>query len=405
MKKVLLASTALVAMAGVASAQSILQGADSRAGTITIQGDAEMGLVGGNNDIDFGGGAATVDVDDDTPPQFFNDLDIRFILRGETDGGLQFGAQVDLDEAGNLGRELDNQGTEVFISGAFGRLIMGDTDGAVDFVVRDMNGGQPGSINDDETSHAAYYGNHGDGLFGGDNQVLRYDNTFGQIRVAFSIEQYAPAATGVVPDPKSTVGAADFDGMSWAIGGAYEFEFATGSVDVALGYKHYDNPGFVTAGGGFAGLPFGPGFTNGGVPVSAVYDSAQLDAGTTATDGIGDGSQITVGATLELDIGLIAGLTYSSWEFDNLRNNITHTGLGVSYAFDAFSFGVNYGIWEHDNVSLTGYGLSADYNLGGGARLVFGYGADSSDDFDFNADGVADDYSASRYSFGLSLAF
>ena len=93
MKKVLFATTALVASAGVAAADDNLN--------ISIGGSAEMGIVGGS----------------DQETQFHNDVDISFGLAAETGTGLSFGAVVDLDEAGNLGRALDNQGTRVFISG------------------------------------------------------------------------------------------------------------------------------------------------------------------------------------------------------------------------------------------------------------------------------------------------
>ncbi len=116
MKKVLLATTALVGLAGAAAAE------------VTISGSAEMGIVGGGVNATNGSGGET---------QFFNDVDIKFTLTGESDSGLSFGAVVDLDEAGNLGNEFDNQGTSVFISGAFGTLTMGDTDGAIDWAITD----------------------------------------------------------------------------------------------------------------------------------------------------------------------------------------------------------------------------------------------------------------------------
>ena len=65
MKKVLLASTALVASAGIAAAD------------VSLSGSAELGII-----------------DDDTATQFHTDIDVTFTMSGETDGGLTFGASV-----------------------------------------------------------------------------------------------------------------------------------------------------------------------------------------------------------------------------------------------------------------------------------------------------------------------
>ncbi len=68
MKKILLATTALVGFAGAAAAE------------ITMSGYAEMGIAGGD-----GPGIET---------QFHQDWQINFDLVGETDGGLSFGAHM-----------------------------------------------------------------------------------------------------------------------------------------------------------------------------------------------------------------------------------------------------------------------------------------------------------------------
>ena len=74
MKKVLLASTALVVTSSAAMAE------------VGLSGYAEMGIVGG-------GGAMET--------QFHHDLDVKFSLSGESDNGLSFGATIDLDEVGD----------------------------------------------------------------------------------------------------------------------------------------------------------------------------------------------------------------------------------------------------------------------------------------------------------------
>lgn len=103
MKSILFASTALVAFAGVASAQSI-----------TLGGSANMGI------RDTGDGDAFAHYE----------VDIDVVAAGETDNGLTFGASLDLDVGPD--NDVPIGDPEIFISGAFGTLTMGDLDIATD---------------------------------------------------------------------------------------------------------------------------------------------------------------------------------------------------------------------------------------------------------------------------------
>lgn len=184
MKKVLFATTALVASAGIAAAQDV---------GVALSGSAEMGIIGGDN-IDL---------------QFHTDIDVTFSMSGTTDNGLTFGASIDLDEsdgsgscslpggAGNLGvtcsvsggsaafGNTGQGGESIFLSGDFGTITMGDTDGGFDWALQEALAGG-GSINSDE-EHGGYNGNGGlDGTY--DGQIARYDYSFGDFAFAASVE-------------------------------------------------------------------------------------------------------------------------------------------------------------------------------------------------------------------------
>ena len=302
MKKVLFATTALVATAGVAAAD------------VTLSGSAEMGIYGG----------------DGVETQFFQDLDVTFTMSGTTDNGLTFGASVDLDESDDDGVAANGSGafdpnqdggTSIFISGNFGTVTMGDTDGALDWALTEAgNVGNPGSINDAETEHSGYLGSYGDGEF--DGQILRYDNTFGDFGVAISVEQGADATTGVVP-----AGASD---GSAAIGFRYGTELGGVELNLGLGYQTTDIAGVDE--------------NIVGVSIAAVF------AG-----------------------GFEAGIQYSDWEDRDgtVGNDDDHIGIGVGYSFDAFSIHANWGEFDSGN---SGYGIAAAYDLGGGAGIHLGYG-------------------------------
>lgn len=334
MKKVLLASTALVAFAGAASAE------------VTISGSAEMGIVGGT-------GMET---------QFMQSVDVRFSLSGETDGGLTFGATIDLDDSQDTaaaGRDTVDSTTysdfTVFISGSFGTVTMGDTDGALDWALTDMgNIGNPGTIADDETAHVGYNGNWLDGAY--DGQIVRYDNTFGDFGVAISVEM---DDTGVLD-------------TGYAVGFKYSTELSGADLALALGYQEADVTNFATVLDYFGSTYFG---TTTGVKVTA----------------------LALGATVTLDSGFTGGFTYTDFSIDGTDADITHTGIGLGYAMDAFSVHMNYGIFDVDGIELTGWGLAGAYDLGGGASVLAGYG--SSDLGDIGGDTV------DTWSIGLSMAF
>ena len=156
MKKILFATTALVATAGVASAD------------VSLSGWAEMGVIGGS----------------DTENQFWTDIDVTFKLSGEADNGLTFGATIDLDEEGGFG--ATNGGPEsVFVAYGGFKLTMGDTDGAFDAAMQEVGYGS--SIADDHTSHAGFSGNAGfDGAY--DGQIMTASYASGSFTGYLSVE-------------------------------------------------------------------------------------------------------------------------------------------------------------------------------------------------------------------------
>lgn len=348
MKKALFATTALVAFAGAASAE------------VTISGWAEMGIVGGDRFITGTLMSAT---------QFWNDVDIEFTLSGESDSGISFGARVDLDEAGNLGNTFRNQGTSIFISGNFGTLTLGDTDGALDWALTDAgNIGNPGSISDDETTHAGYLPDYGDGggLYNGfaaiyDNQILRYDYSFGDFGVAISYEQAGlqGAFLGQVPDVPGW-----FDG-SVAVGVRYALNLGATTVNLGAGFQTVD--------------------WGAGVPSEDIV-------GVSAQAAFGGGFQAGIELTQFTDAGGIAG------------EDVNHVGVGVGYESGPFSIHANWGEFNGNAAAnagffgpdFSGWGLAAAYDLGGGLSVNAGVGHDN-----FPAPAVDNTY----WSLGMVMSF
>ena len=105
MKKVLLATSALVASAGIASAD------------ITLSGSADIGVkdTGATN----------------TGGYLHNEIDFNIVASTTTDGGYTFGASLDIDDqTGSTDGSVSDQ--ETYISGAFGKITVGDVSPAAD---------------------------------------------------------------------------------------------------------------------------------------------------------------------------------------------------------------------------------------------------------------------------------
>ncbi len=282
MKKILFATTALVATAGFVSAD------------VALSGYAEMGIQGGDGLP--------------TDAEFHHDIDVKFTLSGETDNGLSFGATIDLDEVSNGISNRANP-SSVFVSGAYGTLTMGDTDGAFDWALQDVARGT--SIADDHSSHSGYSGNSGfDGAY--DGQIARYDYSFGDFAFAVSAEL-------------DDTGAGD---PVLAIGGKYSTELSGVKLGFGLGHQQINSDNRVT-----------------GISINA-----------------------------DLDAGVGARLNYSDWVIAGA--DATHTGVGLSYTMDALLVQANWGRYDFDGVGeVDGWGLVVNYDLGGGAVLMAGYGS------------------------------
>ena len=301
MKKVLFATTALVASAGFAAAE------------VSLSGSAEIGIV----DFDIPGQSA----------EFHSDLDVKFSLSGETDNGLTFGATIDLDEVGdddpagipagdpiganpNAGDPLEEH--SVFISGGFGTVTMGDTDGAFDWAMQEVNL-VGGSIADDETEHAGFSGNAG---FDGDNdgQILRYDYSFGAFAVAASVEL----------DDANTA-----DDI-FALGVKYDADFGGIAVGFGLGYADNGTNDLL-------GLSIDADFGNGFV---AGLNYTDNDTGA-------DHTAIGVGYTMD---ALSIGVNYG--EFDGGAD-----GFGIAVNYDLGGAVVQFGYGDSSGTGADTYSL------------------------------------------------
>ena len=170
MKKLLIASTALSLAGGAAFAEM----------AITVSGDAELGVDYASEPVaDATTGAVG------SKHSFVHEVGIDFTASGTTDGGLTFGGSAGFD----TGDDVVNTGT-VHVSGSFGTLTIGDNDAA------DLTAGGIADIG----MNGIGVDDMVEGLRGTTAAQLRYDNDFGQIKIAISAgTKDGSAAKAAVP--------------------------------------------------------------------------------------------------------------------------------------------------------------------------------------------------------------
>jgi outer membrane protein OmpU len=292
MKKVLLATSALAMMAGAASAE------------IALSGSARMGLVY---------------LDGDT--HFNSRVRIVFTASGETDGGLSFGASMRADQIGGNGdtalgisNAYVNGDSTVFISGAFGKLTMGDVGGAADALVGQVSGVGYGPI--DALQEI--------GFIGTNKTAVYYEYSTGGFTFGLGAGQInTDAIETLFP---GTYGTSTGDTMNIAV------KYATDAYSVALGYETFD------ADAAFLGTDVDALHLGG----SATFGAATVKARVTDSDIAGADTMWA------LSVDYVTGATTITAFYTDFGNNTT-TSPDTQH-----------------------YGIGAAYDLGGGATLAGG---------------------------------
>ena len=159
MKKLLATTTALALVGSGAVAEM----------AITVGGSAELGF-DYNSDPITEAGAADVTT---SKHSFVHDFGVTFGGSGTTDGGLSFGATAGIDSKTGGG---SNDEGKVWVSGSFGTLTIGDQD-AADVLAGGISDVGMNGIGVDDVA---------EGVRGQTAHQFRYDNSFGQIKVAIS---------------------------------------------------------------------------------------------------------------------------------------------------------------------------------------------------------------------------
>lgn len=263
MKKLLIASTALVASAGFAAAD------------VAVTGGASMG-------VKYNSGAAdTLTAHDE--------IDFNIVGSGTTDGGLTFGASLDVD-ASTSGGGQGVSDSEVYVSGSFGTITVGAV----------SNGGDIGGVADlgfdDIGVDDAGENGKNQGTFD-----VHYKTTFGDITVTASTSTLA-ANSG---DYGIGVAWAS-GGYSLAVGTSRDNSAALTGSHITLGGTFGDIAAKATYTQGPATTGYGVelGYTMGATALTFVYSDNDA-AGQEASYGVGFAYDLGGGASLKGAVGSI----------------------------------------------------------------------------------------------------
>jgi outer membrane protein OmpU len=374
MKKLLLATSILAGTAGLAAAE------------VTLSGDARMGFLDGfvypkntDGEVDPTGTAGDDDVG------FTSRARVTFTFSGESDGGLSFGASFRADNSSNA---ANGTAGSVFLSGAFGKISMGDVDGAAVAAVGHVDA--VGLTDLSDLHESAFLGNGGladddltdldsldtDKNFGltGDPSVL-YEFTTGNVGLFVGVTNPGFESTFAFDDgdedPDTKPVEVATDGVAWSLGANY----TTDTYKFGIGYEDIDVDA-VEGPGNISGdhLYLGADATFGAFTAKVRWGTADL----TVINAAGAGTDV------DFEQWSLSG-TYA-------MDAISVTGFYADKQFDVASDSSNI-------LSRESYGLGASYDLGGGAKVIGGI-VDSE-----ITDGSNEPASDTSYDFGVSFSF
>ncbi|MCA3510788.1 MAG: porin [Rhodobacter sp.] len=347
MKNLLLASTALVLFAGAAAAE------------VAISGVGRMGMVYDesvdNDGITVVNGVATRNVGD-SGFRFSSRIRVLFTLTQETDAGVSFGAAIRADNAkdGN-----DGKAGSVFLSGAFGKLSMGDVDGAAESAVGNLSGVGYTGIGD--LNEAIYLQQENSDLDSpGDKTNLfalpaaTYQYTTGPASFYFSLGN--PAGVKVVTDIFNEAGVSAVKDIvvDRAIGvGA---KYSVDNYSVGFGYESTDVSGIRCAA------------TSAAPNVCDPANTARTKFTKSLDNWIIGGSATFGGFTAKAQYG----------EGSGAGIDLTQYGISADYTVDAFTVTAFWVSKEQKTPNdptkdtTQPFGLGVKYDLGGGASIAAG---------------------------------
>jgi len=358
MTRILLASTALIALAGAAAADGHLG--------VTFSGSATLGF----NDTQNSQADATVDGDDadaavvsdafDNEFGFYNDLDVTVGFAAELDNGMTAAASIDLDD---LVGDADASNYELSLTSETAGLYYGDTAMAANS--KWVAAGDMAADNFSET----------DG-----ETVLRSELSYGNVDAAMSY-----IVSGSDLEQLSLGVSADFGGVNVVAGYQEAVSAAFAAADAAAAAVDADGDG-VTVGrangdlnlGEVFGLSVGTSFSGADVRLAYADNGAEDSIGVSVSYPAGP---VTLGASYAKN-----SVSDDTWDLSAAYENgpiavTVATDEGDDWSIEG-SYDVGNGLTMFAGVADAGedFYVAGTYGLGGGANLLVSFADDGDND-------------------------
>lgn len=332
MKKILLAGTAILGVAFLAQPASAEM-------TVKLGGYVNIGA--GFFDHDY---QTTADNDFD----FDNEVEVHVRADGKADNGLLYGVKIELETGGTNynadGRTFRTDEANLYIGGSWGRLELGDDDGASDALA--IATPLPGIAFTDQGDR------FGDPASAGD--FLKVNDSSDSTKITYYTPTFSGFRAGVSFAPETREG---------------------DQVELTDGLNTYDNwvEGGVQYKGEFSGI---------GIAGSVTVSSAEGN-GTHAGTAVDDFTSWQVGATFSY-AGFSLGGGYVDFDDSIMSlNNANGLGLdrrvdhawnvGATYANGPFAVGVAYAAAEFATFDYDTWLIEADYTVAPGMTVGIAY--------------------------------
>lgn len=326
MKKLLIATSALVALTGAASAE------------VALTGDGRMGLVWDGDNA-----------------QFSSRVRARFNLSGETDSGLSFGGSFRVDQENYAAAPESRSAAHgtagsVYVSGTFGKLSMGDVVSATEAAIGDLTeiGYTDGEFaaNPEEIDYLT-----GDGENEEQGPTALYEYTFNGVNLFASMTDGSRRDCSASNVIVGSLECYDFDTddeseVAFSLAAGYEF----GAYSVGLGYSENRDGTEIVIGGTAAINEF---------KIKAFY--ADYDDRNLAQLGDFEYNFDDDEATFEVNYDKSYGL---SVEYAMAN------GIGLEALWIRRDVEILEGFADEADDSYDAYGVGASYDLGAGATLA-----------------------------------
>lgn len=334
MKKILIASSALVAVAFAGQAQA------SEKIKLSVGGYMEQWIGGADQDSNVESFGAMQ-----------SDTEVHFKGATTLDNGIEVGASIEFEAEGEASNNTDEQ--YLYVNGGFGQIKLGQEDGAAGDMSITAPSVGPAGVNDGDMPNYVTFNVTPDNVWddGDDNKVTYYTPVLGGFRAGVS---YTDDDTSEASDEKSATGDNvvsagvefnhDFDGVSLAVAatGENKGEGNWYHVGGTVGFGNFTvGASYGKKDGDFGltnrttnnqdddmGVDFGVSYAMDAAIVSATYMYAEMedDATTAGTDEFN-------GVDLGLAYTLGAGVAWKSsvfwFDYDGVAASDDNEGYGV----------------------------------------------------------------------------